>query len=153
MGQLNGWQTNAWVGIFNPTGTGTRYHHDDLRDSRSTPGTIGAMQGPSMATFDSTPPNAHIRRQLGTITPHSRYTVSLAIGVRSDSATTPASFDGYTIRMPDGKLLFLVAIWCVISVNVVSSNVVVIVVIFFLRCAAMCCRVKHNFFINYVSLN
>lgn len=102
MGRLNGWQTNAWVGIFNPKGTGTRYHHDDLRDSRSTPGTIGTMEGPTMATFDSTPPNAHIRRQLGTITRHSRYTVSLAIGVRSDSATTPANFDGYTISLTSG---------------------------------------------------
>ncbi|HCI92815.1 MAG TPA: hypothetical protein DHV60_09745 [Verrucomicrobiales bacterium] len=102
MGRLNGWQTNAWVGIFNPKGTGTRYHHEDLWDNPRSPGTIGAMEGPTMATFDSTPPNAHIRRQLGTITPHSRYTVSLAIGVRSDSATTPANFDGYTIRLTSG---------------------------------------------------
>jgi len=102
MGRLNGWQTNAWVGIFNPKGTGTRYHHDDLWDSRSTPGTIGAMEGPTMATFDSTPPNAHIRRQLGTITPDSRYTVSVAIGVRDAKATKKAAFDGYTIRLTSG---------------------------------------------------
>ena len=105
MGQLNGWQTNAWVGNFNPTGTGTHYHHDDLWDSRRPPGTIGAMEGPTMATFDSTPPNTWIRRQLGTITPHSRYTVSLAIGVRSDSATTTASFDGYSVRLTSGDTI------------------------------------------------
>jgi ferric-dicitrate binding protein FerR (iron transport regulator) len=106
MGRINGWQTNAWVGIFNPKGTGTRYHHDDdLWDSQSTPGTIGAMQGPTMATFDSTPPNTHIRRQLGTITPDSRYTVSLAIGVRSDDAANRASFDGYTIRLTSGDTI------------------------------------------------
>mgnify|MGYP000102937014 CR=1 FL=1 len=105
MGQLNGWETNAWVGIFNPKGTGTRYHHDDLWDSRSTPGTIGAMEGPTMATFDSTPPNAHIRRKLGTITPHSRYTVSVAIGVRDAKATKKAAFDGYTIRLLSGETI------------------------------------------------
>lgn len=63
------------------------------------------MEGPTMATFDSTPPNTHIRRQLGTITPDIHYTVSLAIGVRSDSATTPASFDGYTIRLTSGETI------------------------------------------------
>ena len=105
MGRIGGWECNAWAGIFNPDGKGTWYVSDRLNDEGQDRGTIGSMRGPVMATFGETYPGTGIRRTLGTIAPDRRYTVSVVIGVRNDSAGRAATFDGYTIRLTSGDTI------------------------------------------------
>ncbi len=102
MGRIGGWECNAWAGIFNPSGEGTWYSDGAFEDKSQERGTIGSMRGPVMATFGETHPGTGIRRVFGTIAPDSRYTVSVAIGVRGESAEQTAVFDGYTIRLSSG---------------------------------------------------
>ena len=90
------------ITLFNPDGEGTWYVADDLEDKGQGRGTIGSMRGPVMATFGETSPGTGIRRRFGTIAPDCRYTVSVAIGVRNESADQAATFDGYTIRLRSG---------------------------------------------------
>ena len=96
-GWLAGWQTDAPVTFLNPRGDGKWYHNDDLRDDRPTRGMIGSMRSPGMTSINQT-----IRREIGTITAESRYTVSAAIGVRADDAEIKSTFLGYTIRLRSG---------------------------------------------------
>ncbi|PQJ29422.1 hypothetical protein BSZ32_13610 [Rubritalea profundi] len=46
--------------------------------------------------------NQTIRREIGTITTDSHYTVSATIGVRAKNAKNPSTFPGYTIRLVSG---------------------------------------------------
>ena len=55
------------------------------------------MRSPGMTSINQT-----IRREIGTITADSRYTVSAAIGVRADDAEIKSTFLGYTIRLSSG---------------------------------------------------
>ena len=102
MGRIGGWECNAWAGIFNPGGEGKWYSDGGLKDKGQERGTIGSMRGPVMATFAKSHPGTGIRREFGKITPDSRYTVSVAIGVRDGDTEQPGSFDGYTIRLSSG---------------------------------------------------
>ena len=56
------------------------------------------MRSPGMASIKRT-----IRREIGTITAESRYTVSAAIGVRADDTQIKSTFLGYTIRLSSGN--------------------------------------------------
>ena len=96
-GWLAGWQTDAPVTFLNPRGDGKWYHNDDLQDDISSQGMIESMRSPGMTSIKRT-----IRREIGTITAESRYTVSAAIGVRADDAETKSTFLGYTIRLTSG---------------------------------------------------
>ena len=58
-----------------------------------------------MATFGQSRPGTGIRREFGTIAPDSRYTVSVAIGVRDTEATEMAAFNGYSIRLSSGPTI------------------------------------------------
>ncbi|MGB1129724.1 MAG: FecR domain-containing protein [Haloferula sp.] len=102
MGPIGDWECDAWAGIFNPAGSGVRYLAEELEDAGRTRGQLGAMKGPNMLTFGKSFPGSGIRRTFATISPDSRYTVSVALGVRHQSAQPPAAFDGYTIRLTSG---------------------------------------------------
>ena len=97
-GWLAGWQTDAPVTFLNPSGNGRWYDNDDLQDENPTHGLIGSMRSPGMASIKRT-----IRREIGTITAESRYTVSAAIGVRADDTQIKSTFLGYTIRLSSGN--------------------------------------------------
>lgn len=98
-GRISGWECIKGPGIFNPGGEGMWYNHEGLRDGSKSRGVIGSMKGPNMATFGECLPGSAIRRTFATIAPDSRYTVSAAIGVRSD---TGGVFDGYAMRLVSG---------------------------------------------------
>lgn len=102
MGRVGGWECDAWAGIFNPAGNGTCYVADELEDDGRTRGSLGAMRGPNMATFGDSHPGTGIRRAFASISPDSLYTISVAVGVRTESAGQTAVFDGYTIRLSSG---------------------------------------------------
>jgi ferric-dicitrate binding protein FerR (iron transport regulator) len=104
-GRISGWECHHGPGIFNPSGEGMWYEHEGLQDSSKSRGMIGSMKGPNMATFGDCLPGSRIRREIGAITPDSRYTVSAAIGVRTEKAGTREVFDGYTIRLVSGETL------------------------------------------------
>ena len=93
LGWLAAWESAAPVIFLNPSGDGTWYDLDDLQDDRPSLGMIGSMPNPGMVSINRT-----IRREFGTITAGSRYTVSTTIGVRTNDATFP----GYTIRLSTG---------------------------------------------------
>ncbi len=97
LGWLAGWESRAPVTFLNPRGDGKWYHNDDLQDDISSKGMIGSMRSPGMTSI-----NKPIRREIGTITADSRYTVSAAIGVRAKNAQNPSTFPGYTIRLSSG---------------------------------------------------
>ena len=97
LGWLAGWESRAPVTFLNPRGDGTWYNNDDLQDDNSSHGMIGSMRSPGMTSI-----NQPIRREIGTITAESRYTVSAAIGVRAKNAKNPSTFPGYTIRLNSG---------------------------------------------------
>jgi hypothetical protein len=99
-GWLAGWQTDAPVTFLNPRGDGTWYNNDDLQDDTPSQGMIGSMRSPGMTSINQT-----IRREIGTITADSRYTVSAAIGVRADDATVKSTYLGYAIRLKSGDTL------------------------------------------------
>ena len=100
-GWLAGWQTDAPVTFLNPSGNGRWYNNDDLQDKNPTQGLTGSMRSPGMTNINRT-----IRREIGSITTGSRYTVSAAIGVRADDAETKSTFLGYTIRLSSGDTVF-----------------------------------------------
>jgi hypothetical protein len=81
------------------------YNHEDLKDSSKSRGVIGSMKGPNMATFGECLPGSRIRREFATISPGGRYTVSAAIGVRTEKTGTREVFDGYTVRLVSGETL------------------------------------------------
>jgi hypothetical protein len=60
------------------------------------------MKGPNLGFFYLPTRGSMIRSELGEISADSRYTVSLAIGVRSESPQQGEVFDGYTIRLKSG---------------------------------------------------
>lgn len=101
MGQLAGWDSSGWVGIFNPDGKGNGYFHEDLDDRGETDGIIGAMDGPSMATINTVATNPEIQRTIGKLKANQHYSISASIGVRAENADT-SSFPGYTIRLMSG---------------------------------------------------
>jgi len=104
-GRISGWECHHGPGIFNSSGEGMWYDHEGLQGSSKSQGVIGSMKGPNMATFGECLPGSRIRREFGTISPDSRYTVSVAIGVRSAKTGTRNVFDGYTIRLVSGKTM------------------------------------------------
>jgi hypothetical protein len=81
------------------------YDHEGLRDSSKSRGVIGSMKGPNMVTFGECLPGSRIRREIGTIAPDSRYTVGIAIGVRSTKTGTRNIFDGCAVRLVSGERL------------------------------------------------
>jgi len=97
LGWLAGWESRAPVIFLNPRGDGTWYNNDDLQDDNSSHGMVESMRNPGMTSI-----NKPIRREIGTITAESRYTVSAAIGVRADDAEIKSTFPGYTIRLSSG---------------------------------------------------
>jgi hypothetical protein len=97
VGWLAGWKTDATVTFLNPSGNGRWYENDDLQDKNPTHGLTDSMRSPGMASI-----HKPIRREIGTITADSRYTVSTTIGVRASDAKTPSTFLGYTIRLTSG---------------------------------------------------
>ncbi len=96
-GWLAGWESRAPVTCLNPRGNGKWYDNDDLQDNSPSLGMRGSMRSPGMTSI-----NQPIRREIGTITAESRYTVSAAIGVRASDAQNPSTFPGYTIRLSSG---------------------------------------------------
>jgi len=100
VGWLAGWQTEAPVTFLNPRGDGTWYNNDDLQDDNPSLGMTESMRSPGMASINQT-----IRREIGTITVGSHYTVSAAIGVRADDAEVKSTFPGYTIRLKSGDTI------------------------------------------------
>lgn len=106
MGRLGGWQSNAWVGTFNPAGDGSHYQHFDLLDSnRHSRGALELMHGPTVATFEMTQPNHFVQRQIGTLNDHTRYAITAAIGVRDRHTSDAAPFSGYSIQLVSGSTI------------------------------------------------
>ena len=99
-GWLAGWESRGPVTLFNPSSDGTWYDSDDLQDDRPSRGMIGSMRSPGMVSINHT-----IRREIGTITADSRYTVSAAIGVCDGEAKKNVTFFGYTIRLTSGDTI------------------------------------------------
>jgi ferric-dicitrate binding protein FerR (iron transport regulator) len=97
LGWLAGWKTDAPVTFLNPRGDGKWYDNDELQDDSPSQGMSESMHSRGMTSI-----NQPIRREIGTITAESRYTVSAAIGVRAKNAKNPSTFLGYTIRMKSG---------------------------------------------------
>ena len=96
-GWLAGWQSLAPVTFLNPRGDGKWYNIHDLQDDRRTRGKIDSMRSKNILSIHKA-----IHREIGTIAPDSRYTVSVAIGVRADDAKEKSSFPGYTISLRSG---------------------------------------------------
>jgi ferric-dicitrate binding protein FerR (iron transport regulator) len=96
-GWLAGWKSLAPVTFLNPRGDGKWYNIHDLQDDRHTHGMIDSMRSKNILSIHKA-----IHREIGTIAPDSRYTVSVAIGVRADDAKEKSSFPGYTIRLSSG---------------------------------------------------
>ena len=97
-----GWQKSAGglSGTLNPGGNGLWYTDERLADSSPSRGVIGAMSGSAMGY---TQPGSKVRREFGEIAADSRYTVSVAIGVRMEHPRgTDAQFSGYTISLLSG---------------------------------------------------
>jgi hypothetical protein len=105
LGRIGGWECNHGPGVFNSRGEGMWYDHEDLKDDGKSRGMIGSMKGPNMATFGECLPGSVIRRGIGAIAPASRYTVSVAIGVRTARTGTRNVFDGCVIRLVSGEKL------------------------------------------------
>ncbi|MBT8036429.1 MAG: Ig-like domain-containing protein [Verrucomicrobiae bacterium] len=97
LGWLAGWESTSPVAFFNPRGDGVRYLHDDLQDDSPAQGMIGSMRSTGMVSIRHA-----IRREIGTITLGSRYTVSAAVGVRARDARAASTFLGYRIRLSSG---------------------------------------------------
>ena len=102
LADLTGWERKGAVGYFNPSGSGRWYKHDGVNDDGPSKGEIGGMKGPNLGFFFSDTKGSMIRRRLGAIAPDSRYTVSVAIGVRDKFPDLREVFDGYTIRLMSG---------------------------------------------------
>ena len=102
MGWVGNWTADLSTGLFNPRGDGSYYTDEGLKDQERTLGMIGAMRGPTMATFRQPKSYSKLLHELGPIASASRYTVSVAIGVRDDEAKNPTTFLGYTIRLVSG---------------------------------------------------
>jgi hypothetical protein len=102
MGWVGNWTADLSTGLFNPRGDGSYYTDEGLKDQERTLGMIGAMRGPTMATFRQPKSYSKLRHELGPIAPDSSYTVSAAIGVRDDEAKDLTTFLGYTIRLVSG---------------------------------------------------
>ncbi|MCH7225434.1 FecR domain-containing protein [Haloferula sp. A504] len=100
--RISGRESETRIGLINPSGDGTWYAGEGLKDQGRERGTVGSMRGPLMAALG---PGAGIRREIGTIAPDHHYTVSAAIGVRDDEAEAKASFLGYTIRLLSGDTI------------------------------------------------
>ncbi|MFT5906642.1 MAG: hypothetical protein ACI9E1_002254 [Cryomorphaceae bacterium] len=103
MGHLSGWQTDTWVGTFNPSGNGRWYHEQMLADESDLEGALTTMRGPIMATIHPDPLGKGIRREVGAIKADTHYNVTMAIGVRSDNITELARFAGYKLRLCSGS--------------------------------------------------
>ncbi len=97
LGWLAGWESRAPVTFTNPHGDGKWYDNDGLQDDSPSQGMIGSMRSSGMVSI-----NNSIRREIGTITADSRYTVSAAIGVRANHTKATSTFLGYTIRLISG---------------------------------------------------
>lgn len=102
MGWVGNWGSDQAAGLLNPRGDGRWYVDERLDDKGSGRGIIGAMRGPTMATFHRSRAHTRIRHELGPLAANSRYAVSTAIGVRDAKATENAAFLGYTIRLISG---------------------------------------------------
>ena len=105
MGHLSGWKTMAWTGVFNPSGNGTWYRDEMLDDESETDGTLATMRGPIMATILPNPSGNGISREIGTITADTRYMVTAAVGVRSNTPAGSGKFAGYVMRLRSGDTL------------------------------------------------
>jgi hypothetical protein len=105
MGHLSGWKTMAWSGVFNPSGNGTWYRDDMLDDESDTEGALATMRGPIMATIQPNPSGKGISRDIGTITADTRYMLTAAIGVRSNTPAGSGKFAGYVMRLRSGDSL------------------------------------------------
>lgn len=97
IGGIPGWSSSGPVSRFNPSGKEYRYQHPDLSDDSKTRGTLGSMEGPSLATLGNEGHPGTLRHSLGKVEQGLTYTVSVGIGCR-DSAN-PTSFAGYRIRL------------------------------------------------------
>ena len=100
MGRISGWECDPGLGLFNSSGEGMWYQQEDLRDDSKNRGMMGAMKGPNMATFGECTPGSKMRREFGVIESDSRYTVSVALGMRTEKAT--GKFDGCALRFLSG---------------------------------------------------
>ncbi len=105
MGHLSGWKINAWAGVFNPSGNGTWYRDEMLDDQSDTEGALATMHGPIMATIQPNPSGKGISRDIGTITADTRYMVTTAVGVRSNTPADSGKFAGYVMRLRSGDTL------------------------------------------------
>lgn len=99
-GRISGWKCALPVALMNPAGDGTFYHGEGFSDRKRTRGMVGAMRGPTMATFTAGFPGAGISREIGKIAPNRRYNVSLAIGCRPLDGP---DFLGYSVRLKAGE--------------------------------------------------
>ena len=97
IGGIPGWETSGPVSRFNPAGNGNRYLHPDLADDSKTRGALDSMNGPTLATLGNSRQTSAIRRPLGKAAEGRIYTVSVGIGCRNTSDTSP--FPGYRIRL------------------------------------------------------
>jgi ferric-dicitrate binding protein FerR (iron transport regulator) len=102
-GGIPGWESSGPVSRFNPGGNGPRYRHPDLADNSKARGTLGTMNGPTLATLGSSGHAATLRRPLGKAEDGRIYTVSVGIGHRSLEAARSTPFPGYRIRLLRGS--------------------------------------------------
>jgi ferric-dicitrate binding protein FerR (iron transport regulator) len=98
---LDKWRGSG-AAVYNPSDDGRWYDRAELNDQSPSEGVIGGMKGPNLGFFYLPTRGSMIRSELGEISADSRYTVSLAIGVRSESPQQGEVFDGYTIRLKSG---------------------------------------------------
>lgn len=98
----HGWEKigHSIVGTFNPDPNKRWYTHPDLEDSI---GTIGAMNGPSMAYIWNAKKGDGISHSLKNLNTNCYYSVSLAIGHRPKHLDQ--SFGGYTIALMSGSTI------------------------------------------------
>lgn len=101
VGGIPGWESSGPVSRFNPSGNGDRYRHPDLADNSKTRGALGSMKGPTLTTLGNAEHPGTIRRSLGKAEEDRTYTVSVGIGCRDATDTTP--FAGYRIRLLRGS--------------------------------------------------
>lgn len=97
------WQGAPWLRIFNPSGEGLNYIHDELIDKDRSQGMIGVMRGPIMATIGVARTSPGISHDLGAVLRNRHYHVSLGIGVRDDQGESVVAFLGYSIRLKSGS--------------------------------------------------
>jgi hypothetical protein len=97
IGGIPGWECSGPVSRFNPSGNGDRYRHPDLADNSKTRGALDSMKGPTLVTLGNAGQPGTILRSLGKAEEERTYTVSVGIGCRDATDTTP--FAGYRIRL------------------------------------------------------